>query len=67
MSPTVGIQRESSAMQPSRMFNAGADHEIELMREVSAMRLAEQASRGTETTVRAFSPVVSVAFRITPW
>ena len=67
MSPTIGIQRESSAMQPSRMFNAGADHEIELMREVSAMRLAEQASRGTETTMRSFSPVASIAFRIAHW
>ena len=53
-------------MQPSRMFNAGAIHEAELMREVSAMRLAEQASQGTGANVRS-SPMTSLAFRIAHW
>jgi hypothetical protein len=49
------------------MFNAGVVHEAELMREVAAMRLAEQASQGAETTLRSSSPTASLAFRIAHW
>lgn len=67
MSPRVGIQWGSRAMQPSRMFNAGAMHEVELMREVSAMRLAERAIRSSGSSARGFSPIGSLAFRVAHW
>ena len=54
-------------MHPSRMFNQGTMQTRELMREVSAMRLAEQAARSTEPPAWRFSPVGSLAFRIASW
>jgi len=49
------------------MFNSGAMHEAELMREISAMRLAEQALASSTTSPRRFSPFGSLAFRIANW
>ncbi len=54
-------------MQPSRMFNHGAMSQADLMREVSAMRLAEQALQSTVPRARRFSPVGSLAFAVANW
>ena len=54
-------------MQPSRMFNQGTMQTAELMREVSAMRLAEQAIQPAAPRVRRFSPAGSLAFTIATW
>lgn len=54
-------------MQPSRMFNAGAMRDADLMREVAAMRLADGASRSAAPTTRMVSPVGSLAHRVASW
>ena len=54
-------------MQPSRMFNQGTMQTAELVREVSAMRLAEQAVQTPAPRARRFSPVGSLAFTIAGW
>ncbi len=54
-------------MQPSRMFNQGTMQTAELMREVSSMRLAEEATRTPAPRARRFSPVGSLAFTIASW
>ena len=53
-------------MQPSRMFNASAMHEAELMREISAMRLAEQALRSSDHPERQ-SALRVISIRIASW
>lgn len=56
-------------MQPSRMVNYSAMQQVELMREISTMRLAEQALRSTEpgARLRGISPIGSLAYRIANW
>lgn len=67
MSPVDGNQQGSRAMQPSRMFNQSSMQTSELMREVAAMRLAEQATPPTTPRARRYSPVGSLAFTIANW
>ena len=55
-------------MQPSRMFNHSTMHQAELLREASAMRLADQAAAvRTSTDARRVSPLGSLAYRIANW